>query len=231
MNLSRHSEVINPYICKKEINVIGVGAIGSHVANNLIRLGFNKIKCYDFDKVEEHNVPNQLYTLKHVGMNKVDAMRQIAGEIVGNTERDFSFEHMKVSKRYLEKNPMRGYVFICTDTMSSRHSLVERLLKEEDIPPKLIIETRMGKDSGYIFSVTHEDYDFWLSKSNYTDEETEVSACGNSITVGPTAQLLASMATWQFIKHLNGNLNESDKRIGIITQDIWEILGEPQDVI
>ena len=43
------------------IHIIGCGATGSWVALMLAKMGISNITCWDFDKVEEHNLPNQFF--------------------------------------------------------------------------------------------------------------------------------------------------------------------------
>src|SRR5262245_53687220 len=53
----------------------GAGALGSHLADNLARQGFARLKVIDRDRVEEHNISTQLYGLAEVGAAKVEALR------------------------------------------------------------------------------------------------------------------------------------------------------------
>ena len=54
----------------------GVGALGSHLADNLVRQGLRQLRVIDRDRVEEHNVGTQLYGEADVGAWKVEALRQ-----------------------------------------------------------------------------------------------------------------------------------------------------------
>ena len=63
----------------------GAGAVGSQLAITLARIGIGKIIVIDADILEEHNIANQAYTRKHMGMSKVSALKEIIGEI-GDTE-------------------------------------------------------------------------------------------------------------------------------------------------
>lgn len=58
-----------------QITICGVGAIGSHLADNLARQGFRRLRVIDHDRVEEHNVSTQLYGLADVGAAKVEVLR------------------------------------------------------------------------------------------------------------------------------------------------------------
>jgi molybdopterin/thiamine biosynthesis adenylyltransferase len=58
------------------ITLCGAGALGSHLADNLVRQGFQRIRVIDRDRVEEHNVSTQLYGEADIGGWKVEVLRQ-----------------------------------------------------------------------------------------------------------------------------------------------------------
>jgi len=58
-----------------QVVLCGAGALGSHLADNLARQGFAKLRAIDHDRIEEHNVSTQLYGLSDVGVWKVEALR------------------------------------------------------------------------------------------------------------------------------------------------------------
>ena len=62
-------------IAALRLALCGVGAVGSNLADNLVRQGFSKLRAIDHDKVEEHNVGTQLYGESEVGLWKVEALR------------------------------------------------------------------------------------------------------------------------------------------------------------
>lgn len=59
MNLNKHREYFDPEKireAKVPIHIIGVGAIGSHIAIQLAKLGIEEITVWDFDTVDDHNI-------------------------------------------------------------------------------------------------------------------------------------------------------------------------------
>jgi molybdopterin/thiamine biosynthesis adenylyltransferase len=58
------------------VTLCGAGALGSHLADNLARQGFRRLRVIDRDRVEEHNVSTQLYGESDVGAWKVEVLRQ-----------------------------------------------------------------------------------------------------------------------------------------------------------
>src|SRR5207248_8042971 len=57
------------------LTLCGAGALGSHLADNLVRQGFGPLRIIDRDRVEEHNVSTQLYGESEAGAWKVEALR------------------------------------------------------------------------------------------------------------------------------------------------------------
>src|SRR5262245_1703192 len=53
----------------------GAGALGSFLADHLVRQGLRHLRVIDHDRVAEHNVGTQLYGFAEVGVRKVDALR------------------------------------------------------------------------------------------------------------------------------------------------------------
>jgi molybdopterin/thiamine biosynthesis adenylyltransferase len=57
------------------VTICGAGALGSHLAENLARQGFRKLRIIDRDRVEEHNVSTQIYGAADVGAWKAEVVR------------------------------------------------------------------------------------------------------------------------------------------------------------
>lgn len=91
-------------------------------------------------------------------------------------------------------------VFSCVDSMEVRKQILDSMTDG------LFIEVRMGVKHGQVFSIdtkSDEDKAFWNSYYCGDDVVEEKSACGTSLTIGSTATLLSSIASWQCIKHMN----------------------------
>jgi molybdopterin/thiamine biosynthesis adenylyltransferase len=57
------------------VTICGVGAVGSNLADNLVRQGVCNLRAIDKDRVEEHNVSTQTYAEADIGVWKVEALR------------------------------------------------------------------------------------------------------------------------------------------------------------
>lgn len=197
LDVRRHMELFKPETFEHPIHVIGAGATGSWVALQLAKLGLSDITVWDFDKVEEHNVPNQAFSIGDVGSCKVDALYELilrdTGTSIGTWNKPFADQRVS------------GVVFMMIDTMSGRKQIWSDAIK---LKPRIAhyIEPRMGLDGGRIYNVNPCDLKHieMYEKTFYSDEEAEVSACGSSMTVITTAMSIASMCVRQLINFHNG---------------------------
>ena len=63
-------------LADQRLTICGAGALGSNLAENLVRQGFRHLRVIDRDRIEEHNVGTQLYGEADVGAWKVEVLRQ-----------------------------------------------------------------------------------------------------------------------------------------------------------
>jgi len=66
--------------------IVGVGGIGSVVAEMLTRCGIGKLILYDYDRVELANMNRMFYLPSHEGLAKVDAAKASLGDINPDVE-------------------------------------------------------------------------------------------------------------------------------------------------
>lgn len=167
----RQLDVFNPTNFKTPVHIIGVGATGSWIALVLAKMGVQNITAWDFDCVEVHNLPNQIYGLEEVGLLKVEALKKIL-------YRDCGVEITAKAERVDGSQKLSGIVYICVDTMSARREIWEKSLKL-NIGISLVVETRLGAELGLIYTIRPlnprdiKGYENTL----YSDEEAEESPC------------------------------------------------------
>jgi molybdopterin/thiamine biosynthesis adenylyltransferase len=63
-------------LAELRLTVCGAGALGSHLADNLVRQGVQNLRVIDRDRIEEQNVGTQLYGESEIGGWKVEVLRQ-----------------------------------------------------------------------------------------------------------------------------------------------------------
>jgi molybdopterin-synthase adenylyltransferase len=65
-------------LAKLKIGIVGLGSVGSMVAESLARMGMQKFVLIDFDKVEAHNLDRLVgATRKDIGLFKVDIAKRL----------------------------------------------------------------------------------------------------------------------------------------------------------
>lgn len=192
----RHLEVFGPEeFGNRKVAVIGAGATGSAVVVQLAKLGVANLHVYDFDTVEAHNLANQVYGVADVGKPKVEALAEYVKKYA---DLDIHAHNEEVTG---QNKDLGKCIFLLTDTMASRKQIFEKAIRYNP-SVEIMIETRMDVDTMMVYSInplSPSDIKEWES-TLYGDENTARSACGSSVTVGATAQVLAGIAVWQFIK-------------------------------
>ena len=129
-----------------EVTVIGCGAVGSFTCLTLAKMGVTNITVYDGDNVEEHNLPCQMFSDEHVGENKADAMYFTCWHFGGID--------LKAIPHHYTREPLKGIVICCVDTMDTRLQIWREIRK---FKPDLYIDARMGAEVGKVLVVRPAD--------------------------------------------------------------------------
>ena len=225
MSLStvRHDEVFPAYKHNDPITIIGAGATGSRIWAALVELGLTNLTIYDFDQVDAHNLANQIYFHDDIGLPKVTALQKWTEDKLGYLPDTMGFINKKVvaDEEWISGNT----VFLLVDSIEARKELMEDIVKNH---PDVfhVYDTRMASTHGNIFHVSPhnelevEDY----IDSLPADEDTEVSSCGTSLTVGTTASLIANLAVWQMM-HQRHNPEAMDKVVNFYAKPMILTIG------
>lgn len=179
---------------RRRVDVIGCGATGSKIAMQLAKLGVENLHIWDFDRIESHNVANQIFGNHQIGMQKVEALATMIKE---HTDLDV----VAHDERVTGEHTLGNVVFLLTDTMASRKEIWEGAIRNKPSIDRMI-ETRMGSSEGRIYSVTPYDpvdVSYWES-TLCDDEEASDSLCGSRVSVGSTAELVSGYAVWAFMR-------------------------------
>lgn len=201
----RQLDICSPSKLTKPITIIGAGATGSYVAWLVAKMGCSDITVYDHDWIENYNPPNQMYGLEDIVIDeddgkkvkKVFALRRIiesATDIIIKA----------IPERFTDQYIPGGIVYLLTDTMKSRKTIWDSSIKYK-LHIDLLIETRMGPDSGRIYTIRPmmPKHVSSYEKTLYSDEEAEENACTRQ-AIAPTVATIAGIATSVMIEFLNG---------------------------
>lgn len=172
MNKQRYHRqlgIIDPDRLDIPIMIIGAGSVGSFVAMSLAKMGCQDITVCDFDTVEDHNMPNQLYKISDLGRLKVEALQEAVKE--------FADIDIKIMKEKFDFQSYKKITIVAVDSMSLRKDIWEKAKRNINI--ELYIEARMGKELMYIYSfpaldrTSAEEY----KKHLYTDDQVAETPC------------------------------------------------------
>jgi len=137
------------------VDLIGAGGIGSPTAMSLAKMGVGSLRVFDDDKVESHNLPNQLHVLNSLGMTKVDALTALLAQFVDDTT-----VLTPKAGRVDDMTALKGIVVSGVDSMKSRKAIWEATKMSPGV--EHYIEARMG---GYLLRV------YYLNPQNRADRQ------------------------------------------------------------
>lgn len=204
MDLSKSYEFFQPEKDQARIHIVGCGSVGSTVAENLARCGVTKMTLWDFDKVEPHNIVNQMFDQNDVGKLKVKALKDILTDI--NPEIS---DQIEIKPEGWQGKLMSGYIFLCVDSIELRREIVE---KHFDSPyVKAVFDFRTLLESAQHYAADWSDYKMkkdLLNSMQFSHdeakEETPVSACGVTLGVATTVRLICALGVNNYINFVKG---------------------------
>lgn len=183
-----------------KIHIIGCGAIGSTLAENLARCGIGELNIWDFDIVESANVSNQMYRDRDIGKKKVDALEEILKEINPHIM-------VKGHPKGWNGQPLGGYVFLCVDSIKTRRDIIDRNFHNLNI--KAVFDFRTLLKSAQHYAARWDDAEekeMLKGSMDFTDEEasaaTPTSACGITLGVVTTNRMIVAFGVNNFINLL-----------------------------
>ncbi len=190
----RQSSIINIEDFRdNEITIVGCGAIGSFVAVSLAKMGLTKFSLWDFDKVEEHNLPNQFFTEDDINKEKAIVTAKHMHEFNSETISDVTLT--KFDNKTKITTPI---IISCVDKMNVRKMIFEASIKAKS---QLFIDTRMGGLQGQIYSIDltdNKEIDNYR-KTLFTDKEAVQVRCTERSIIF-TVLGIASLVCNQIIK-------------------------------
>jgi hypothetical protein len=163
----RHAGWFGPEDAGLPLNIIGVGATGSHIGLIAARMGFHKFRVWDPDIVEDHNLPNQIYDVEHINKQKVDAFEDVLTRFnprirVEKHNYYFNKEH---------KEELSGPLVLTVDTMKARKEIYHAFRINWKV--KSVFETRVGFDYAelnVIDNMNTKETDLWFNCLKNDDE-------------------------------------------------------------
>lgn len=170
MDFLRQLNLVQPEALETPVVVVGCGGIGSFAALALAKMGCRTLTLYDDDKVEEHNLPNQLYRTTDVGRPKAEALVEILRAFTDATPRP-------VLTR-VDGQRLAGIVVAGVDSMRARRTIWQRSVRYRAAVP-LFLDGRLGAEVIRLYAIRPADPDDvrFYGTTLYDDAEAEPLGC------------------------------------------------------
>lgn len=198
MDLVRSYEFFQPEKLRERVHIIGCGAVGSTLAEMLARFGITQITLWDFDKVEPHNIANQMFFADQIGRPKVEAVAETLKRINPAIENDLKLE----AEGWSENSRLDGYVFLAVDNIDLRRKICESIKFNRRV--KGVFDFRMGLTDGQHYAAdwsTLKNAKRLIDTMCFTqDQVVEVrSACNSVLSVCPSIRSTVAAGVANFI--------------------------------
>ena len=176
MDFLRQLDLVTPEALETPVAVVGCGGIGSFAALALAKMGCRHMTLYDDDKVEEHNLPNQLYRPTDVGRPKAEALVEIVRSFTGTAP------DAVVAR--VDGQRLTGVVVAGVDRMRARRAIWQRSVRYRAAVP-LFLDGRLGAEVIRLYAIRPADPDDvrFYSGTLYDDAEAEPLGCSGAAIV------------------------------------------------
>lgn len=204
---------------KAPIQIIGCGAIGSHVAEQLTRLGCDNIHLWDFDTVEAKNVANQMFLDSDIGSRKVDAVEAMMKAI--NPQINVTKHPKGIMPPYI----VNGHIFLCVDNIDLRREIITANVNNPYAIGFHDFRMRLT-DAQYYYAARNDSaaVDNLLKSMNFSHDEakeaTRISACGVELSVIYTVKNIVTYGMCNFVR---GCLGLECKNVILTDMNLMEV--------
>lgn len=190
---------------KAPIHIIGCGAIGSHVAEQLTRMGCDNVHLWDMDTVSPHNITNQMFIQDDINKEKVHAVLNMISEINPDICAMDDKCMARMHRQGWHGEPLNGYIFLCVDNIDLRREIV----KVNQYNPNCIaffdFRMRLTDAQHYMAARTNEkDMKNLLASMNFSHDEakdaTPKSACNVELSVIYTVKAIVAVGVSNFVR-------------------------------
>lgn len=170
--LTRQLDLIPMDKLGQAITIIGAGAVGSHTALSLARMGFGNLTVWDNDTVSDENMNCQGYFADQITRPKVDALAE-------NIERAVGLKIRPVYDRYYAQT-LGGIVIMAVDSMEVRKDIWQHCQTAD-----WVVDGRMGAEFAKLFVMSpwkDKDREAY-PKTLYSDDEAIHEPCTAKATI------------------------------------------------
>lgn len=198
MDQMRTGEVFDRNRVQEPVVIVGAGATGTAVALLLAKLNV-PIMIVDDDVVEGHNLCNQvLYGPNSIGLKKVYAVATTLKELTDT-------RIISIDARIKQGSLNDKHIFLCVDNMKTREDIATWC---SSLTGGTLVDGRM---SAYDWSAYLVRRDIDEDRRRYlqtivsdNDVHVDRTACGVVMSIGATAQMVASHMVWLWMDAVMG---------------------------
>lgn len=152
--VKRHTKKVHEVLKNGKVAIAGLGGLGSNIAVMLARSGIGTLFLVDFDIVDLSNLNRQSYFIRHLGMQKTEALQEELKEIQPYIT--IQTETIKVTKENVA-SLFSEYPIVCEafDDPDQKAMLVNSILT--DLPHTTIVSGSgmAGYGSSNLIRTTH----------------------------------------------------------------------------
>ena len=172
MDFMRQLDILNPdkYL-RFPLNVVGVGGIGSPLGFLVGKMGFDMVTAWDFDQLEDHNLPNTIYPLGDLGLLKVRSLGKLLKAFSG-------IKLIEKNERVTADTKFSGMVVSGVDSMAARREIWKAIKYKANVP--LYIDGRMAAETFRVLTVrptNKDDVSFYEETLELRDEDLPPPVC------------------------------------------------------
>ncbi len=184
LNRSQQDNIFDP-AAARPVTVIGAGSVGSQVVCSLAKIGVERLRVFDHDCVESHNICMSAYRPADLGVYKVRALAEIVREQSG-------LDIVAEERRYAGE-PLRDAVVACVDSMAARRLIWEAVRQNPNVG--ILVDTRVAIELVSVFAVNPSDQDdiAYYEHFLYPDEAALRPMCGEH-GLDPVAKMATALA-------------------------------------
>lgn len=200
MNKSKILEFFDATEIKAPIHIVGCGAIGSHIAEQLTRMGCENIHLWDFDTVEPHNITNQMFIQADIGDSKTHAVQSLMYDIDIS-----SINTVELHGKGWTDEMLNGYVFLCVDNIDLRRKIVETNQHNPNCIAFFDFRMRLT-DAQHYMAVRSDEVSMnkLFASMDFTHDEakdaTPKSACNVELSVIYIVKCITALGVANFVK-------------------------------
>ena len=153
------------------VTIVGCGGIGSFAAFALAKLGIQHFTLIDPDKVERHNLPNQMFPLDTLDGQKADVTAELIREFA------IPASILPVNAPLQAVDHWQGIVISALDSMEARAELWAKVKGNIRVP--LLLDGRLGGQNIRLFAIkpSNPEDRAYYENSLHTDDEAVEDVC------------------------------------------------------